>query len=172
MSREQLSEIFDNPDDAHQTLSALMAVLGQGLGCARCLLFLREPHTRKTRMTHQWVRDSEHAIARDDGGWEVESPTLPDEDPMYREALTNPLALYIDDIETAQGVNASFEREHFGHTALVHAPIHHEGLMYGIIEPCVFDGPRVWSEEDRALITLAQQRCVPVVLEYIAQHCR
>jgi len=171
MNKEQLRKVFEDATNPDQTLSALMAVLGEGLSCARCLLFLREPHSRKTKMTHQWVAAEEHFIVRDTDGWEIESPTLPDEDPMYREALNNPQALYIDDIETAPGVNASFEREHFGHTALVHAPIHHDGLMYGIIEPCVFDGPRVWDEEDRALIKLAQQLCVPTVIEYIREHC-
>ena len=173
MTQHQIETLFEGTTDADATLTALMQVLGEGISCERCLLFLREPHSRKTRMTHQWVLAAERAIGRDDAGWVVESPSLPDEDPMYREALTNPAALYIDDIETADPdlVNAQFERENFGHTALVHAPIHHEGLMYGIIEPCVFTGPRVWSADDRTLVALAQKRCFPVALDYIAQHC-
>ena len=174
MNRALISKIFENPTDTDTALSQLMKLLGEGLRCERCLLFLREPHSAKTRMTHQWVLSDEHAIKRDERGWVVESPTLPDVDPMYREALTNPAALFIDDIETADPVlvNAAFEREHFGHRALIHVPIHHHGLMYGIIEPCVFSEPRLWSDADRALVAFAQEQCLPATLEYVSQHCR
>ena len=172
-ARLEINKLFDASIDSDTALTGLMEVLARGLSCDRCLLFLREPHSRKTRMTHQWAASPEHEVSRAGQEWTAESPTLPDEDPMYREALTNPGALYIDDIEKADPnlVNAAYELEHFGHTALIHAPIHKDGLMYGIIEPCVFSGPRVWSSADRVLTALAQERCIPSVVDYIAEHC-
>ena len=69
-------------------------------------------------------------------------------------------------------VNGEYEEKHFGHRALVHAPLYHEGLMYGILEPCVFGEPRVWSAEDRAVVESVQARLAELAAAYVAEHCR
>jgi GAF domain-containing protein len=157
------------PDDL---LADLMPALGEALACDRCVLFLRDPHSGRSRATHAWQCKPEYALAREDKGWREEPPSLVEDDPMFAEALRNPVALFIEDIETADPalVNRDYEREHFQHRALVHAPLYHEGLMYGILEPCVMAAPRVWSAADRELIASVQAKIAPAAAAYVARH--
>jgi GAF domain-containing protein len=157
-------------------LTELMRVYGVALGADRCLLFLRDPGTTRNSMTHGWLRlpEFEYKRAANDEEWPMMSPTLLDDDPMYAEALRNPTALYIDDIETAppELLSWEYELEHFGHRALVHAPVYLDGDMYGILEPCVFGAEaRVWSEEDRALTRLVQSKIGPIAADYVRRNC-
>lgn len=155
-------------------LDKLPAAYAAAIDCDRCVLFLRDPHTRRSRPTHAWQRKPEYALAREDRGWQVESPTLSDDDPMFAEALRNPEALYIEDVLAADPalVNGPYEVAHFGHRALIHAPFYHDGLMYGILEPCMIETPRAWSAADRAVTALVQERMAPTVADYVARHCR
>lgn len=171
---DELMALLDGEAAPDALLGALMPVLSKALDCDRCVLFLRDPGTQKSRATHAWARKPEFALAREDTGWQVESPTLATEDPMFGEALHNPVALYIEDVTTAEPalVNAEFELEHFKHRALVHAPIYHDGLMYGILEPCVIGAPRAWTDADRETVALVQKRIAPAVAAYVAENCR
>jgi GAF domain-containing protein len=170
---DELMVLLDGNAAPDALLGALMPALAKALGCDRCMLFLRDPGTRKSRATHAWARKPEFALAREDAGWQVEPPSLPEEDPMFGAALRNPEALFINDVTTADPalVNATFELEHFKHRALVHAPIYHDGLMYGILEPCVIGAPRAWSAADRGAVELVQQRIAPAVAAYVAENC-
>ena len=171
---DELKALLESGAAPDALLGALMRVLSEALGCDRCVLFLREPESRKSRATHAWERKPEYALARDDAGWQVEPESLPTEDPMFGEALRNPVALYIEDVTTADPalVNAEYELEHFKHRALVHAPIYHDGRMYGILEPCVIGAPRAWSAADRETVAQVQQRIAPAVAAYVADNCR
>ena len=77
---------------------------------------------------------------------------------MFAEALRSPVALYIEDVTTADPslVNREYELKYFRHRALVHAPLYHEGLMYGVLEPCVMEAARLWSSADREMIAMVQ----------------
>ncbi len=171
---DELKALLESDAAPDELLGALMPALSKALLCDRCVLFLRDPHTRKSRATHAWARLPEFALARDEAGWVVEPESLPTEDPMFGEALGSPEALYIEDVTTADPalVNAEYELEHFKHRALVHAPIYHDGLMYGILEPCVIVAPRVWSAADRETVAIVQQRIAPAVAVYVAENCR
>lgn len=74
------------------------------------------------------VANPEHAY-RGDGMWTESWIDEPEElaelDPLYREALQSPEAFYIEDVQrSALGLlNLDYEREHYGHRALIHAPI-------------------------------------------------
>ena len=58
-----------NGDAAPEALLAeLMPALGKALGSDRCVLFLRDPHTRRSRAIHAWQRKPEYALAREDKG--------------------------------------------------------------------------------------------------------
>lgn len=173
MMSPELADLLTGDGALDERLTALMPQLCRELTCDRCALFLRDPETLLSRMTHAWARAPEFELAREDRGWVPQSPTLVEDDPMFAEALVNPEALYIDDIETADPalVNAAFEREHFGHRALIHAPLFHDGAMYGILEPCVFGEPRAWSKTDRETVSKAQELLAPMVARYVAENC-
>ena len=164
-----LLALLDSDAEPDALLSALMAALGMALDCDRCVLFLRDPHSRQARAPHRWQRKPEFALARANDGWHVEPDSLVDDDPMFELALRDPAALYIDDVLTADQslVNGPYEVENFGHRALVHAPIYHHGLMYGILEPCVMGQPRDWSPPDRATVAMVQERIAPAVAAYV-----
>lgn len=166
--------LLDSDKTPEVLLADLVRVLGETLGCDRCVLFLRDPHTRRARATHAWQRRPAYALARDDHGWQKEPPSLVETDPMFAEALRNPAALFIEDVTAADPslVNCAYEIEHFGHRALIHAPLYHDSLMYGILEPCVMNEPREWSPEDREIIATVQQRIAPVVAAYVTRNCR
>ena len=133
----------------------------------------RDPHSRRARATHAWQRKPEYALARDDAGWPVESPSLADDDPMFAMALGDPAALYIEDVLSADPalVNGPYEVAQFGHRALIHAPLYHDGLMYGILEPCMIEAPRAWSDADRAITAMVQEKIAPAVADHVARHC-
>ncbi len=171
-------------DDVHRLLNSgaapdkllgdLMPLLCKALDCDRCVLFLRDPHTRRSRATHAWERKPEYALTRVDYGWQEEPPSLVEDDPMFAEALRSPVALYIEDVTTADRslVNREYELKYFRHRALVHAPLYHDGLMYGILEPCVMEAPRLWTSADREIIAVVQERIAPVAARYVARNCR
>lgn len=87
-------------------------------------------------------------------------------------AFRTPEAVFIEDIETAniEVVDVTYEREAFGHRALIHAPIYYNNQLYGILEPCVFGYPREWTDDDRAVINFVQPRAAIVALNYLQQY--
>lgn len=164
-----LVSLFESDDP----LAESMRVIGECLECDRSILFLREPESKYACMTHTWNRKADFELQWGNG-WQPESPTLADDDPLFAEALRNPSALFIEDIETAgaQILDADYERENFHHRALIHAPLYHEGLMWGIFEPSVFGAPRTWTDSDRAITTWLQKKLAPLAARYVARHCR
>ena len=125
---EDIAILLEARDGDDAALGALMERLGRLLVCDRCLLFLRDPDSRLSRMTPEWARRPEFAFAREDRGWVVEAATLEENDPMFAAALRDPAALFIDDVLAADLalVNGPYEVENFGHRALIHAPLYHE----------------------------------------------
>ena len=171
MSDELIPEsllCWTNSNAAFDTkLAALMKIYAQAIDCPRCVLFLRQPERHMSRYAYGWWCDERYALVYKNE-WTKEG-NLAEVDPMYGLAMDDPDAIYIDDIETAPSdlLNVEFERKHFGHRALVHAPVYYQGKFYGILEPCVFDTPRIWSEADRAITTWTQARIGPLAAEYV-----
>ena len=170
---EDLDALLASGATTDALLDRLPAAFAAAIDCDRCILFLRDPHTRRARATHAWQRKSEYALARDRDGWQIENPSLPDDDPMFALALRDPAALYIEDVLTAEQtlVNGPYEVANFGHRALIHAPLYHDELMYGIFEPCMIGEARAWSDADRAATALVQEKIAPAVADYVARHC-
>lgn len=173
---DPLLEWAQSDAELDEKLSQLMKLYAQALDCERCILYCRQPDLRRATTTHAWWSpdSDEYAVT-----WESWfSPEWVDEgppnapDPLYAAALESPEAVYIDDIEndTSGLVNLEFEAPTFGHRALIHAPIYHEGKMYGILEPSVFGKPREWRAEDRAITAWAQEQLGPMVAQYVAEH--
>ncbi len=170
----ELEAVFAGDASGDEKMTKLMQELCDALNCDRCLLFLRDPDTRKGRCTHGWETDPGFAFDRPDDGWADEPANLEAEDPMFAEAMHNPEALFIEDIETAPPdlVNAEYEREVFKHRALVHAPLRHGDKVYGILEPCTMVEPKAWSEQDREITAWTMKQLTPIAIDYIAANCR
>jgi len=167
----EVESLFADASDPDRLFAALMPAYSRALDCHRCLLFPRHPVTWQSCCSHGWWDRPEHAFPRDDV-WRRQPRSLAAEDPLFGEALRNPEALYIDDIETAapEVLNRDYERRDFGHRALIHAPLFQDGQCWGILEPCVFDLPRAWSAADRALTAWLQERLAPLVVGYVTRN--
>jgi hypothetical protein len=76
-------------------------------------------------------------------------------------------------------LNLDFESRYMFHTAFIHGHAHSPPLpptgepderekerqFYGSVQPAVFDGPRIWSEEVRELVGRCLVRIAPVMKE-------
>jgi hypothetical protein len=40
-------------------------------------------------------------------------------------------------------------------------------MLWGILQPCVFDQPRVWSEFDRFVMTQVTEKITPLAVAYV-----
>jgi GAF domain-containing protein len=172
--RDDVLEILGSGGTPDEILTALMPALARALNCERCVMFLRDPKTNRGRAVHRWASKPAFELRREDRGWQPNPPNLADEDPMYGEALVNPEALYIEDIETAGPavLDVAYERKYFRHRALVHAPVYHEGELYGVLEPSAMEQPRRWTAADKALIAAVQKRLGPVVAAFVREDAK
>jgi GAF domain-containing protein len=162
-----LETIFAVQSDPNLVFTALMPALCEVLQCDRCFLYLRNPKTNRGVITHCYSRRSEFADLT--GSTFIEEDAA--KDPLMAMAFRTSEAVFVNDIETAgaEVVNVVYEREIFGHRALIHAPIYYQDQLYGILEPCVFGQPREWTSHDRSLIHLVQQRSATFALKYLQQ---
>ncbi|HEY9643335.1 MAG TPA: GAF domain-containing protein [Coleofasciculaceae cyanobacterium] len=154
----EIEKIFNSGASADAICTALMPALCQALACDRCFLYLRQPQTGQGRITHCYSRSPEYANLV--GATWIEEGDVAAKDPLMAIAFRTAEAVFVEDIETAAAdvVNVAYEREGFGHRALIHAPIYYEGQLYGILEPCVFGHPRTWTASDRQITALVQEK--------------
>lgn len=157
-----------NPD---VLFKALLPELGSYLDCDRCFLYLREPSTGLGKVPFCWVRNDNIPML-DDEGWNLDSPSLPDRDPMFAAALRTEPSIIVEDVETANPniLNKQFERETFGHRALIHAHICSKGQLWGVLQPSVFGHPRHWTELEQAAIEQLVQAITPFVIVYVMSY--
>jgi GAF domain-containing protein len=159
----------DSGQNLDARLTALMQALCQVWSCERCFLCLRDPDTSLTRITHSHCTRPDHdSLIEPD--WVLEDAAILN-DPLMILAFRTPNAVYVEDVETADAmtVNLAYEQQMFKNRALIHAPIYSQGRLYGILEPCVFDQPRVWTAPDRWITVQMQQRLEPLVIRYLRQ---
>jgi GAF domain-containing protein len=161
--------LFQSGQTPNTVFTELMPAVVDALQCDRTFLYIRDPQRQRTRITHGYSRDNRWPTMVQ-SGWSPESPSLNSKDPLTASAYRSPEAKFINDIETAppDSLDLAMERAIFGHRALVHAPIYHEDTFYGILEPCVFDEPRTWSERDRTLIQILQSQLGHWIVSYLA----
>lgn len=160
---DRLQHIFETHNSPEQVFAELLPALGQVLGCDRCFLHLRNPHTRMHRNLC-WRRSPDLPDVST-AGWQPEAH-WEDEDPMFAAALRAEPSIFVEDIETADPavLNLEFERKSMGHRALVHAHIVQDGLLWGILQPAVYGQPRVWSAFDRDVIVQVLERLKPLII--------
>ena len=164
---DPLAAIFSADADADQIFTALMPALCQVWQCDRCFLYLRDPEGQMARVTHCYSTDPKWPDLA--GASWLEEGDVGAKDPLMVLAFRTSEAIYVEDIETAgpDVLNLEYEQQEFGHRALIHAPIYHEGKLYGILEPCTFDAPRPWSAFDRQITALVQAKLGPLVAAYV-----
>jgi GAF domain-containing protein len=148
-------------------LSSLMTPVGKFLQVDRCFLYLRNPQTQLGRVPFCWTRDAGIPTIYDED-WKPEPDSLPDEDPMFAAALKAEPSIFIEDVEATDPeiLNVQFEKENFGHRALIHGHLCHDGQLWGVLQPCVFGRSRIWSKDDRAAIERLIQETTPIAVAY------
>ncbi|MFH7026463.1 MAG: GAF domain-containing protein [Heteroscytonema crispum UTEX LB 1556] len=165
---EAIQNILDKHSEPDAVFTDLLPVLGEILQCDRCFLYLRNPQNSVGKVQGCWRRNSEIPDITD-RDWKAEAASLPKKDPLFAAALRTQPSIYIEDVETAspEVVNREFERKEFGHRALIHAHLCQDNQLWGVLQPCVFNHPRVWSECDRAIITQLESKITPLAVAYI-----
>lgn len=167
-----LEQILTTDRDPDVVFSALLPALGDVLQCHRCFLYLRNPQTKMGKIDYCWLRSDRYPDVTD-SDWKAEPESLPDEDPLFAAALGTKPSIFVEDVETAnpEVVNRDFERKSFGHRALIHAHLCQDGLLWGILQPCLFEQPRVWTEFDRFMITQVEKQITPLAITYVKDNC-
>jgi GAF domain-containing protein len=172
MSEQALPEVLENVFATHSEpdalFSALLPALCEVLQCDRCFLYLREPHSKKGRTAYCYLRSPQYPDVST-AEWEKEPDELPKEDPLFAAALRTDDTVFVDDVETAspEVVNVAFERKHFGHRALIHAHLGEDGRLWGILQPCVFGQPRMWTQQERSMIHQLTEKLTPLAVAYV-----
>jgi GAF domain-containing protein len=161
-----LSTVFITQTEPEELFNALLPVICEVLKTDRCFLVVRNPDTRWSR-NFCWRRKPEFPDVSTPT-WEQEEEWEKD-DPMFAAALRTEPSIFVEDIDTASPntLNQEFEQQNFGHRALVHAHLCQSGKLWGILQPCLFEHPRRWSETDRAIITELTEQLTPIVVDYV-----
>ncbi|HTL90501.1 MAG TPA: GAF domain-containing protein [Leptolyngbya sp.] len=151
-------------------LPELMRAIADYLNSDRCFLYLRDPNTRLGRVPFCWTRSSDIPTVYDEN-WKPEPESLPDEDPMFAAALMTQPSIFVEDVETAgsEVLNSEFERENFGHRALIHGHVCYNNQLWGVLQPCMMNQPRHWTAEARSTFNQIVQKITPIVVQYVEQ---
>lgn len=169
MNHDTDKKMMKNVPQPEQRLADLVQKVGETLSADRCFLYIRRPNRQDGRIAFCWRKDETIPdVLQPD--WQDERP-LPGEDPLYAAALAGRPSVYVDDVETAPPhvVNRDFEAKTFGHRALVHAHIFHEGELRGILQPCLFGQPRRWTDQEKSFIESLLPGAVPIIAAWLKQ---
>jgi hypothetical protein len=161
----ELEAVFATHSEPEAVFVALLPQICEVLQTDRCFLQVRQPEKRLYRI-FCWRRSPQFPDLAT-ATWQPEEP-WEKEDPMFAAALRADPSIFIEDVETAgsEVLDVDFELKNFGHRALIHAHICQNGVLHGILQPCLFGHPRVWSEGDRATIAQVIDRVKPFVVGY------
>ncbi len=165
---DSIAGAIANSPTPEAMFTALMPAIGEFLNCDRCFVYLRDPQTSLGKVPFCWRQNS--AIPEIyNADWNLEPESLAAEDPMFAAALRAESTIFIEDINTTSDriVSRQFERENFGHRALIHAHICQEDKLWGVLQPCVFDRPRKWSHTERQVMEQIVKFIVPKAVEYV-----
>ena len=163
-----LEQILSGSKTADAVFSALVPALGEVLNCDRVFLYLRNPETQRGRVPYCWRRNSKYPDVTGTE-WKKEPESLGEEDPLFAAALRTKPSIFVEDVETAspEVVNKDFEAKVFGHRALIHAHLCSDGLLWGVLQPCIFDRPRVWTDFDRQVIAAVTEKISPLAVAFV-----
>ncbi|SMB99022.1 putative GAF sensor protein [Hymenobacter roseosalivarius DSM 11622] len=148
-------------------LQSALDLIGPHLGVDRCFLYVRDPAQARGRIAFVWRKDA--AVPDPRHPWQDDTGDLPKEDPLFQAALAAQPSVYVEDVNqaTPEVLNQDFERRTFGHRALVHAHITEHKQLWGILQPCTFDGPRAWTPANRDYLEGAAPLFLPGIQAYM-----
>jgi GAF domain-containing protein len=160
-----LEKVFAAYSQPEELFTALLLEVCEALQTDRCFLMVRNPSQRLYRI-FCWRRSPNFPDVATDK-WQKEDPWEED-DPMFAAALRADPSIFVEDVTTAapEVLNRDFEQNNFGHRALVHAHICQDGLLHGVLQPCIFEHPRIWSESDRAIVAQVIEKIRPWAVSY------
>jgi GAF domain-containing protein len=163
-----ISGILDNSALPDYKLKELLALTGSTLQVDRCFLYVRHPDLEIGKIAFCWRKNNDVPDVPETH-WENDTRSLPQEDPLIAAALAQKPSVYVEDVEQAPAtvLNREFEAKTFGHRALVHAHLLHDDKLWGILQPCVFGKPRIWTEFDRELLNFIIPLLIPLVITYV-----
>lgn len=149
-----IRNVLNSPNRlAGDILDEAVAKIGEILNVDRCLLCVRDPSKERCRTPFVWRRTDSIAGDAFQKKW-VDEESFVKDDPLYRAALACKPSIYITDVEktASEILNREFEDRYFGHRAFIHGHIVKDQQLWGTLEPCVFDHPREWTENERNFI--------------------
>ncbi|CAF2156979.1 unnamed protein product [Rotaria magnacalcarata] len=148
-----IKTIFDSRDTTlEQILNRVVQRVGEILNVDRCFIGVRDPLKQRCLLPF-WV----------------EEKSFIDDDPLYKVALACQPSVYIEDVEATSPeiLNRDFESRFCGHRAFIHGHIVQDGVLWGTLEPCVFDHPRQWTEDEHIFIETLLPLLASHVKEYV-----
>lgn len=163
-----IDDLLDKNYTADKTLNEAVRIVGETLHADRCFLYVRQPFQERGRIAFIWRKDGQiDKIFQPD--WQPDTTNLPNEDPLIRAGLNGEKSVYIDDVKTAgPGVlNEEFENKTFGHRALIHAHIQKDGQLWGILQPCVFEQTRHWTDDEKAGMEAILSKLQTAIAEFV-----
>lgn len=167
---EVIIDLLTQSMSPEATMNRVIEHVGRALSADRCFLYVRQPDRQHGRIALCWRKnDTIPDVIQPD--WQPDTTDLPQEDPLFRAAITLKPSVYVDDVETAgpDVLNRDFEHKTFGHRALIHAHITREGQLWGILQPCLFEEPRHWTDDEKTQLESILPLLQPVVAAYTAE---
>lgn len=167
---ELITDLLTQSMSPEATLNRVIEQVGRALSADRCFLYVRQPDRQHGRIALCWRKnDTIPDVIQPD--WQPDTTDLPQEDPLFRAAITLKPSVYVDDVETAgpDVLNRDFEHKTFGHRALIHAHITREGQLWGILQPCLFGEPRHWTDDEKIQLESILPLLQPVVAAYVSE---
>ncbi|RIV21286.1 GAF domain-containing protein [Fibrisoma montanum] len=165
---EAINRLLAEAQLPETTLHQVVEEVANALNADRCFLYVRQPDQHHGRIAFCWCRDETipNVIQPD---WQEDTTDLPEDDPLFRAAITLKPSVYVDDVETAgpDVLNREFEHKTFGHRALIHAHITWEGELWGILQPCLFGQPRHWTDDEKRQIEAILPKLQPVIEQFV-----
>ncbi len=165
-----IAQVFISYQTPGAIFAALMPALGKFLQCDRCFLYLRDPEIGLGKVPFCWLHDSTIPKIYDEN-WKTEPESLATNDPMFAAALRTEPSIFVEDVEIADAkiLSQEFEKQSFGHRALIHAHLCDNHQLWGILQPCVFKSARNWTQEERQTIAQITQIVTPIAVEYVVE---
>jgi GAF domain-containing protein len=168
-TEEELTRVLSGNLPLKEKLMAITRLTGLHLQVDRCFLYVRNPEAGKGRIEFCWCahKDVEDVTQH---VWQYDLD-LPEQDPLFGAAISLQPSVYVEDVLTApkEVLNQEFEENTFGHRALIHAHIHMDNQLWGILQPAVWNTPRNWNSEDHDFIEALLIELGPLVKEYATE---
>jgi GAF domain-containing protein len=165
---ESIAGIITNSPTPETMFTALMPAIGEFLQVDRCFLYLRDPQTSLGKVPFCWCRTSAISTIYNHH-WSLEPELLASADPMFAAALRTEPTIFIEDVNTTSDriLSRQFERENFGHRALIHAHLCQDDRLWGVLQPCIFARSRKWTQIERQTIERIVKLIIPIAVQYV-----